>query len=156
METNLSCLLQQEFPASCPISSVSVEVVVVSDGELSAVCEPWWWRPRCSKFLWCSTPFRDRSASVGTHEVAVSQKIYVETSLGQKAYLVFRSWYLHRSFVHFGCSTVKEEINRYSSQYSARLNTPPNGLVVNLMAQPGKNKRLQRHLPNNLPTRFLV
>jgi hypothetical protein len=32
--------------------------------------------------------------------------------------------------------TVKEEIRRYSSQYSACLSAHPNGLVVNLMEQP--------------------
>jgi hypothetical protein len=85
----------------CPMSSASVEVAVVSEGELSAVCEPWWCRPRCSKFLWCSTPFRERPASVKTREVAVSQKSYIETSLRQKASLVFRSSSLHRSVVHF-------------------------------------------------------
>jgi hypothetical protein len=31
---------------------------------------------------------------------------------------------------------VKEEILRYSSQYSARLSAHPNGLVVNLTDQP--------------------
>jgi hypothetical protein len=46
---------------------------------------------------------------------------------------------------------VKEEIRRYSSQYSAH----PNGLVVNLTEQP-ENRRLRRHLPNDLPTGFLV
>jgi hypothetical protein len=51
--------------------------------------------------------------------------------------------------------TVKEEIRRYSSQYSARLSAHPNGLVVNLMEQPD-NRRLRRHLPNDLPTRFLM
>jgi hypothetical protein len=51
--------------------------------------------------------------------------------------------------------TVKEEICRYSSQYSARLSTHPNGLIANLIELPD-NKRLQRHLPNDLPTRFLV
>jgi hypothetical protein len=51
--------------------------------------------------------------------------------------------------------TIKEEIRRYSSQYSARLSTHPNDLVVNLMAQPD-NRQLLRHVPNNLPTRFLV
>jgi hypothetical protein len=43
--------------------------------------------------------------------------------------------------------TVKEEIRRYSSQYSARLSAHPNGLVVNLIEQPD-NRRLRRHLPN--------
>jgi hypothetical protein len=51
--------------------------------------------------------------------------------------------------------TIKEEIRRYSSQYSARLSAHPNDLVVNLMAQPD-NRRMRRHLPNDLPTRFLV
>jgi hypothetical protein len=51
--------------------------------------------------------------------------------------------------------TVKEEIRRYSSQYSARLRAHPNGLVVNLIELPD-NRRLRRHLPNDLPTTFLV
>jgi hypothetical protein len=51
--------------------------------------------------------------------------------------------------------TVKEEIRRYSSQYSAGLSAHPNGLVVNLTEQPD-NRRLRRHLPNYLPTRFLL
>jgi hypothetical protein len=50
---------------------------------------------------------------------------------------------------------VKEEIRRYSSQYSAHLNAQPNGLIANLMDLPD-NRRLRRHLPNDLPTRFLV
>jgi hypothetical protein len=37
--------------------------------------------------------------------------------------------------------TVKEEIRRYSSQYSARLSAHPNGLIVNLIELPD-NKRL--------------
>jgi hypothetical protein len=50
--------------------------------------------------------------------------------------------------------TVKAEIRRYSSQYSARLSTRPNDLIVNLIELP--NRRLRRHLPKDLPTRFLV
>jgi hypothetical protein len=49
----------------------------------------------------------------------------------------------------------KEEIRRYSSQCSARLSAHPNGLVVNVM-ELTHNRRLRRHLPNDLPTRFLV
>jgi hypothetical protein len=41
--------------------------------------------------------------------------------------------------------TVKEEIRRYSSQYSARVSAHPNGLAVNLMEQPDNN-RLRRYL----------
>jgi hypothetical protein len=51
--------------------------------------------------------------------------------------------------------TVKEEIRRYTCQYSARLSAHPNDLIVNLIELPD-NRRLRRHLPNNLPTRFLV
>jgi hypothetical protein len=51
--------------------------------------------------------------------------------------------------------TVKEEIRRYSSQYGARLSAHTNDLIVNLIELPD-NKRLRRHLPNDLPTRFLV
>jgi hypothetical protein len=42
---------------------------------------------------------------------------------------------------------VKEEIRHYSSQYSARLRAHPKST---------DNRRLRRHLPNDLPTRFLV
>jgi hypothetical protein len=52
--------------------------------------------------------------------------------------------------------TVKEEIRRYSSQYSARLSPHPYDSVVNLVELPDSNRLLQRHLPNDLPTRFLV
>jgi carbonic anhydrase len=45
--------------------------------------------------------------------------------------------------------TVKEEIRRYSSQYSARLSAHTNGLIVNLIELPD-NRRLRRHLPNDL------
>jgi hypothetical protein len=51
--------------------------------------------------------------------------------------------------------TDKEEICRYSSQYSALLNTHSKDLVVNIMELP-ENRRLRRHLPNDLPIRFLV
>jgi UV DNA damage repair endonuclease len=51
--------------------------------------------------------------------------------------------------------TVKQEIRRYSSQYSARLSARPNDLIVNLIELPD-NRRLRRHLPNDLHTRFLV
>jgi hypothetical protein len=52
--------------------------------------------------------------------------------------------------------TVKEEIRRYISQYSVHLSAHPNDLVVNLMAQPDNSRRLLRHLPNDLPTRYQI
>jgi hypothetical protein len=51
----------------------------------------------------------------------------------------------------FPTPTVKEDIRRYGSQYNVRLSTHTKNLVVNLMAQPD-NRRLRRHLPNDLPT----
>jgi hypothetical protein len=51
--------------------------------------------------------------------------------------------------------SVKEEIQRLSSQYSARLDSHPNLLTANLKKQP-TNRRLQRTLQTDLPTRFLV
>jgi hypothetical protein len=51
--------------------------------------------------------------------------------------------------------SVKEEIQRLSSQYSARLNSHPNLLTANLKKQP-TNRRLRRTLPTDVPSRFLV
>jgi hypothetical protein len=51
--------------------------------------------------------------------------------------------------------TIQKEICHYSSQYSACFSVHPNDLIVNLMELPD-NRWLQRHLPNDLPTRFLV
>jgi hypothetical protein len=44
-------------------------------------------------------------------------------------------WYMAYTVIHCDLQTltVKEEIRRYSSQYSARLRAHPNDLVVNLM-----------------------
>jgi hypothetical protein len=70
-------------------------------------------------------------------------------------------WYVPKTVIRkdFQIPTVKEEIRRYSSQYSsqysARLSAHPNALTVNLVELPD-NRRLRRHLPNDLPTRFLV
>jgi hypothetical protein len=69
--------------------------------------------------------------------------------------LVDAPWYVPNKIIRrdLQTPTVKEEIRRYSSQYSVRLNARPNNLVVNLMEQPD-NRRLRRHLPNDLPTSF--
>jgi hypothetical protein len=67
--------------------------------------------------------------------------------------IVEAPWYVPNTVIQrdLQTPTVTEEIHRYSSQYSARPSSHPNGLVVNLMEQPD-NRRLQRHLPNDLPT----
>jgi hypothetical protein len=66
-------------------------------------------------------------------------------------------WFMQNTVIHRDLQTraVKEEIRRYSSQYSAPQCTHPNGLVVNLMAQ-RNNRRLQRRLPHCLRTGFLL
>jgi hypothetical protein len=71
--------------------------------------------------------------------------------------IVDAPWYVPNTVIRrdLQTSTVKGEIRRYSSQYSACLSAHPNGLVVNLMEQPD-NRQLRRHLPDDLPTRFLV
>jgi hypothetical protein len=71
--------------------------------------------------------------------------------------IVDTPWYVPNTVIRkdLQIQTVKEEIRRYSSQYSARLSAHPNDLIVNLVELPD-NRRLRRHLPNDLPTRFLV
>jgi hypothetical protein len=71
--------------------------------------------------------------------------------------IVEETWYVPNTVIRRDLQTprVKEEISRYSSQYSARLSAHPNDLVLNLTELPD-NRRLRRHLPNDLPTRFIV
>jgi hypothetical protein len=71
--------------------------------------------------------------------------------------IVDAPWYMPNTVIRrdLETPTVKEEIRRYSSQYSARLSAHPNDLIVNLIELPD-NTRFRRHLPNDLPTRFLV
>jgi hypothetical protein len=71
--------------------------------------------------------------------------------------IVDTPWYVPNTVIgrDLETPTVKEEIRRYSSQYSARLSAHPNNLIENLIELPD-NRRLRRHLPNDLPTRFLV
>jgi hypothetical protein len=49
--------------------------------------------------------------------------------------------------------TIKEEITRLSSKYSAELNTHPNHLVTQL-SNPPAFRRLRKLLPSDLPYRF--
>jgi hypothetical protein len=71
--------------------------------------------------------------------------------------IVEAPWYVPNTVIprDLQIPIVKEEIDRYSSQYSARLSAHSNDLLVNLIEVPD-NRRLRRHLPNDLPTRFLV
>jgi hypothetical protein len=51
--------------------------------------------------------------------------------------IVDTSWYVPNTVIRrdHQIPTVKEEIRRYSSQYSARLSADPNYLIVNLIAK---------------------
>jgi hypothetical protein len=52
-------------------------------------------------------------------------------------------------------TSVKEEICRLSYQYCIPLTTHPNDQILTLMEIPG-NRRLRRHVLNDLPKRFLL
>jgi hypothetical protein len=71
--------------------------------------------------------------------------------------IVDAAWYVPNTVIgrDLQMPTVKEEIRRYSSQYSARLSAHPNDIIVNLLEM-SDNRQLRRHLPNDLPTRFVV
>jgi hypothetical protein len=65
-------------------------------------------------------------------------------------------WYVPNTLIRrdLQIPSVKEEISQYSSHYSARLTAHPNDVLLTL--EPPERKRLRRHLPNDLPTRFMV
>jgi hypothetical protein len=70
--------------------------------------------------------------------------------------IVYALWYVPNTIIQrvLQISTA-QEIRHYSSQYSARLNAHSNYLIVNLIELP-ETRRLRRHLPYELPTRFQV
>jgi hypothetical protein len=61
------------------------------------------------------------------------------------------AWYVPNQVIRrdLHAPTVKEEICRYSSQYSVRLSAHPNDLIVNLIELPD-NMRMRRHLPSDV------
>jgi hypothetical protein len=66
-------------------------------------------------------------------------------------------WYVPNTLIRqdLQIPSVKEAISHCSSHYSARLTAHPNGILLTLL-EPPERKRLRRHLPNGLPTRFMV
>jgi carbonic anhydrase len=66
-------------------------------------------------------------------------------------------WYVPNTLIRrdFQIPSVKEEISHYSSHYSARLTAHLNVILLTLL-EPPERKRLRRHLPNDLPARFMV
>jgi hypothetical protein len=71
--------------------------------------------------------------------------------------IVDAPWYVPNNHIRrdLQMTSVKEEICCYSNQYSTRLTTHPNDQILTLMEIPG-NRCLRRHVPNDLPNRFLV
>jgi hypothetical protein len=103
-----------------------------------------------------SVTFNALHDMVSTSSTMYSLRIQ-ETYSAQKLSVSDRpnSYWIHLVLWDLQIPTVKEEIRRYSSQYSARLSAHPNDLIINLNELPD-NRRLRRHLPNDLPTRFLA
>jgi hypothetical protein len=71
--------------------------------------------------------------------------------------IVEKSWYVPNAVIRTDLETptVKEEIRRYSSRYSARLSVQKNDPVVNFMAR-SDWRLLRTHLSNYLPTRYVI
>jgi hypothetical protein len=71
--------------------------------------------------------------------------------------IVDAPWYVPNTVIRrdLQIKAVKDEIRRCISQYCASLSAHSNVLIINVMVI-ADNRRLRRHLPNDLPTRFLV
>jgi hypothetical protein len=71
--------------------------------------------------------------------------------------IVDQQWYVPNTLIRrdLQIPSVKEEISHYSSHYNARITAHPNDILLTNLEQP-ECKRLQRHLPIYLPTRFMV
>jgi hypothetical protein len=71
--------------------------------------------------------------------------------------IVEAPWYVPNTLIRrdLQIPSVKEEISRCSSYYSARLTAHPNDTLLTLFETP-EHRRLRRYLPNDLPTRFMV
>jgi hypothetical protein len=71
--------------------------------------------------------------------------------------IVDAPWYVPNNHIRrdLHMTSVKEEICHSSNQYYTRLTTHPNDQILTLMTIPG-NRRLRRHVPSDLPGRFVL
>jgi hypothetical protein len=71
--------------------------------------------------------------------------------------IVDAPWYVPNTLIRrdLQMPSVKEKFRYYSSHYSTRFTAYPNDLLLTLL-EPPERKHLRRHLPNDLPTRFMV
>jgi hypothetical protein len=103
---------------------------------------------------WCICLFPIRTYGIQLWGTASTSNIEILERFQSKALrmIVDAPWYVPNTVIRrdLQIPTVKEEIRRCRSQYSARLIAHPNDLIVNLIELPD-NRRLLRHLPNDLP-----
>jgi hypothetical protein len=91
-----------------------------------------------NKLLTCRTIFKHIwTYGIQLWGTASISNIVILEQLQSKALrmIVDAPWYVLNTVIRrdLETPTVKEEIRRYSSQYSARLSTHPNDLIVNLL-----------------------
>jgi hypothetical protein len=91
-------------------------------------------------------------------QVSVSRKQLADCFQSKALRMIVDApWYVPNTIIRrdLQIPSVKEEIRHYSFHYSARLNAHQNDILLTLLEQP-ERKRLRRHLPNDLQTRFMV
>jgi hypothetical protein len=108
----------------------------------------------------CNVPKKEVKWTYGIHlwgTASISNIEILERFQSTLHMIVDEPWYVLNTVIRrdLQIPAVKEEIHCYNSQYSACLKVHPNDLIVKLMELP-ENRRLRRHLPSDLLTRFLV
>ena len=70
--------------------------------------------------------------------------------------LINAPWYVTNEVIHrdLKIPTVKEEITKYSNRYSKRVNKHRNALITKLLNMSDQIRRLKKHYPLDLSTRF--
>jgi hypothetical protein len=71
--------------------------------------------------------------------------------------IVNAPWYFPNRVLHadLGIPTVREEITNISRKYKGKITTQTNELAIILLNNPEEPRRLKRHKPTDLPTRFI-
>jgi hypothetical protein len=104
--------------------------------------------PQATNFSYSKNLYPNQSGlTASTSNIEIPERFQSKTL----RMIVDAPWYVPNAVIRrdLQTPTVEEEIRRYSSQYSARLSAHPNDLTVNLIELPD-NRRLRRHLPNDL------
>jgi hypothetical protein len=95
----------------------------------------------------------ENKATASTSNIEILERFQSKTL----RMIVDAPWYVPNTLIRRDLQILsdKEEISHYSSHYRARLTAHPNDILLTLLEQP-ERKGLRRHLPNDLPTRFMV